>query len=222
MMLAEKPEVLACQETKVGIRVGNNELSIAGYKLFRKDRNECGGGVALYVANHLNPVQIMSCIETKLELVAVKCKIGRSTCTVATFYRPPNYSLPDFYDQLSTFASSLAHDLSSLILTGDSNVCALSKEFQKMQDITSILGLKQLITIPTHHERLIDHIFVHQSIEVISSGIGSPIEKTHTQTWVKLLLCPIRRENKSITVWNYKKTDWELVNRELMKMEILK
>jgi exonuclease III len=143
---------------------------IAGYKLFRKDRNECGGGVVLYVSENLKPVQLVTGIEKKLELIGVRCKMGHSTCIVATFYRPPNYSLDEYCDQISSFASSLDEELSSLILTGDSNICDLKNEFQKLQDICSALGLRQLINLPTHRDRLIDHIFVHQSFIFIAVG----------------------------------------------------
>jgi exonuclease III len=55
---AEAPQIIACQETKIGKNVDSCTLKINGFKLFRKDRNENGGGVALYIAEALKPKQI--------------------------------------------------------------------------------------------------------------------------------------------------------------------
>jgi hypothetical protein len=42
MMQTERPDIFACQETKIGKGVTSTSLDILNYRLFRKDRNEGG------------------------------------------------------------------------------------------------------------------------------------------------------------------------------------
>ena len=48
------PEVLALSVTWLDSSVGDGELYLPGYTLFRCDRSRCGGGVAVYCADHLS------------------------------------------------------------------------------------------------------------------------------------------------------------------------
>lgn len=47
----EKFSILAITETWLGNSYPDSLLHIEGYQLFRKDREDRGGGVALYVSN---------------------------------------------------------------------------------------------------------------------------------------------------------------------------
>jgi len=53
MITEEDLDVVGISETWLSDRISDNEISIQGYTLFRKDRNSTnkskGGGVALYV-----------------------------------------------------------------------------------------------------------------------------------------------------------------------------
>ena len=53
-----RPDILLLQETKLCSNFQNSEFSIPGYSLFRKDRTASGGGVGMYVADVLRPIQV--------------------------------------------------------------------------------------------------------------------------------------------------------------------
>ena len=42
-------DVISLNEPRLDVHINNDELKIPEYKLFRKDRNRNGGGVALYI-----------------------------------------------------------------------------------------------------------------------------------------------------------------------------
>jgi hypothetical protein len=117
--------------------------------------------------------------------------------------------------------SSLGDDVNKLFLTGDLNICALQNEYKPIEDVCENFGLKQVIDIATHNSRLIDHIFLPISIAVHSHGISPPVEKTHAQTWVKVLLSPPQYCQSNITVWKYKYADWKSFNIDLLNSNIL-
>ncbi len=45
-------QVLALSETHLDSAMSNLEIMIDGYKLYRKDRDKYGGGVAFYIKKH--------------------------------------------------------------------------------------------------------------------------------------------------------------------------
>lgn len=218
---SEKPSVIACQETKISQHVSSNTLEILGYKLFRKDRNECGGGVALFVQENLKPQRLTSGIDASLELVAVKCFLNKYEVIIASTYRPPSQPVSSFVEMLTDFTSSLGYACKDLVLTGDINICALQSEFKIMQELCSSLHMKQIIATPTHANRLIDHIYIPEAASIISSGISSPIEKKHAQTWVKVRFHASVVTTKRLPNWRFNKADWVILNMRLMQSNSL-
>jgi len=66
-----------------------------GYRLFRKDRQgRSGGGVALYVGDHLDCMQLClgmyEELTESLSCVRIKGKTGTGDIKVEICYRPPN------------------------------------------------------------------------------------------------------------------------------------
>jgi exonuclease III len=221
---ATSPHIIACQETKLGKHITSESLNIPGYLLFRKDRNECGGGVAIFVMESLKPTSLSSGVDNDLELLAVKCKLQNSNFIFATMYRPPRFPSTEFVEKVSNFISSLGTESNSLILTGDTNLCALSSEFNIIQDMCEAMQLKQIVDRPTHSLRLIDQIFIADSVEEFSYGIAPPIEKTHVQLWAKVALtCQlISKETQTCSIkYKLNKADWLSLNISLMKSRIL-
>jgi hypothetical protein len=140
---------------------------------------------------------------------------------IATTYRPPRLPIPDFVDNLSNFISTLGDQVNFLCLTGDTNICAIDAEFLPMQNLCKTFDLKQVITVPTHCKRLIDQIYVAESMEVISTGISATIEKQHAQTWVKIASASTSIRNAGTSVRKYAKANWNEINCHLMRMNIL-
>jgi exonuclease III len=222
--ITENPDVIACQETKIGSRISSDSISINGYKLYRKDRNESGGGVAIYIKDSFNAVEIKSGISSQLELVAVKCERNNKDSSVifGSMYRPPKSNIPEFIDSLSSFISYNGCLQTALIIGGDTNMCALSNEFDVLRDVCSNMKLTQVINCPTHNLRLIDQIFVSERVRAVSTGIQAPIENVHALTWTKLSLAPISNgTTPKINYWKFKAVDWQALCNELMMQDTL-
>ena len=49
-----KIDILAIDETRLDSTINDELIALSGYKVFRKDRNRFGGGVALYFLNSIN------------------------------------------------------------------------------------------------------------------------------------------------------------------------
>jgi hypothetical protein len=216
----DSPDVMACQETKMGLKAESKNVMVDGYQLFRKDRSDSGGGVALYVKESLKAERVGRGIIDSFELISVKLKLGRTTIVVASMYKPPRTPIQEFSDNLANFLSSC--ECPHVVLCGDTNTCALSNEFIQLGDICAAFNLAQIVDSPTHNGRLIDHIYVSNNIAVHSSGTNPPIEKVHASPWVRITV-PHSTPHKETgrTTWNYKRANWPGLMCNLMERNIL-
>jgi len=66
----------------------DSEINISGYQIFRADRSRHGGGVLVYIKNHLTGHAIQNCYPD-LELLWLNICSDNYRLTLGTFYRPP-------------------------------------------------------------------------------------------------------------------------------------
>ena len=108
--------ILGLGETHLYDDVYDNEIEIAGYKLFRKDRSGNNyGGIVVYLRDTINAIRRIDLEIESIEAIWVEitmpCARG---LLVAHFYRPPDGSqyldpdfLPKFRDMMSTAAYNI-------------------------------------------------------------------------------------------------------------------
>lgn len=72
-------DALLLQETKLDGSIPDSELKCEGYSLFRRDRTRNGGGVAIFVREHLK-AQLLT-IDVAAEILAVSVPL-QSTCVL--------------------------------------------------------------------------------------------------------------------------------------------
>ena len=100
LVSSTRPEILALSETWLDSSVGDGELYLPGYTLFRCDRSRCGGGVAMYCADHLT-CSVLSCgpSASGVEYLWVSIsKLHSSPLVLGCFYRPPSLPSQSVHD----------------------------------------------------------------------------------------------------------------------------
>ena len=168
--------VLALNETKVERKMGNTLLNINGYKIEREDRNNRGGGVAIYVKSSINYARRKDIPLDALELVCIEIKpVKASPFIIIAWYRPPSDPILTF-DKLEKVLQYLENENKEILLIGDTNCNLLHQEVlqspnsdlapafgstgtadantssgmcKHMIDLYEAYGLKQLIKEPT-------------------------------------------------------------------------
>ena len=183
LLVSEEIDIFAIQESKLGPNTSTDELRVSNYDLFRKDRNPSGGGVAIYAKQSLKPRLCRLPVTAALELIAVECKMSNDeSITVVNIYCPPGISrnrelFLEFVDDLTTALSML--DTAKVILMGDFNVdwLELSNSRVFLADQLAEYGLNQLVDFPTHGDKLLDHLWVSDSINVSKIGQMAPVER---------------------------------------------
>ena len=92
LVSSERPHIIAISETWLDSSVSNNEIYLAGYNLFRFDRNRSGGGIAVYCSDHL-PCSLLhgGISPAGVESLWVSVRVGcfHPFLAFGCFYRPP-------------------------------------------------------------------------------------------------------------------------------------
>src|SRR5271169_6404308 len=94
-VVEEKPDIIGITETWALETIGDGELSLEGYTMFRKDRiigeKLRGGGVLLYVKNYINVLLRDDIADVNFpENIFCDIEIGGEKTLVGVCYRPPN------------------------------------------------------------------------------------------------------------------------------------
>ena len=132
------------------------------FTIFRKDRNNNGGGVALIVNQSLSPELIT--IDTPCEVVVVKMSIPTEMVIMST-YRPPSTPIHSFTHEMSQIIT-LFNDMPVCVI-GDFNEDILLTKKTQCCTMFRIKGFKQMVTKPTRDTgTLIDHIYTNEKLHI--------------------------------------------------------
>ncbi|XP_031704084.1 uncharacterized protein LOC116383988 [Anarrhichthys ocellatus] len=142
------PDVLAVSESWLKKGVSDLEIRIPGY-VFRQDRSTKGGGMAIFVKDHLQcSVTLSKSVPKQFELLLLKIKLSTNfTLSVAVCYRPP--SAPAC--TLRALGELLAPHISSeFVLLGDLNWNMINPPDLVTQQFDA-LNLFQIVSEPTRY-----------------------------------------------------------------------
>ena len=188
-------------------------------------------GVCIYYKSSL-PLRVIN-IGFLHECLSFELQNGDKICTFVALYRSPSQSQDDFETFVDNFEMTfeLLAQKSPFLLAaiGDFNANSsnwynrdkTSLEGNTIENITSQLGLHQIINEPTHilpnSSSCIDQIFMSQPNMIVESGIHSSFHSNlhHQIVFAKfnLKICyppPYSRE-----VWHFKEAKTDLIRRAL-------
>ncbi|XDV11531.1 hypothetical protein PO909_000447 [Leuciscus waleckii] len=177
--------VLALSETHLDCSFDNSQLAVEGYRLFRKDRNQNGGGVAFYISENIAVTLREDLMGSDIEMIWLQLNIQfKKPILVGCCYRPPSPNV-DYLEKICDNIEKAAAQTKDIFLLGDFNIDWFSKKCylrRKMITITNASNLKQIVTQPTRislngkfKSTCIDHIFTNVyelCSHVISVGVG--------------------------------------------------
>lgn len=183
-------------ESWLNSRVGNNQIRIPNYKVYRWDRKvkKRGGGICVYVHKNL---LVNTCIYDEynvsnehIELFALQ--VGQK-CTkpimLISVYRPPQGKQNIFLEQL-THTLTAAMNCSKTIIVGDFNLdykMMTCKAIKTLKHLEREFNLKQLITdftrITTSTESILDHIYTNIT-DITEAGIIPLSISDHFMTYI--------------------------------------
>lgn len=172
----EKPDVVCICETHLDLLNKDllHEYQIDQYNFFHKDRNngKKGGGVAMYVASQLDPVEV-NLSESNMEILCVKLNVNN--VNIVTAYRPPKQSAQNDV----TFYKILGETLkkaNETVFLGDynlphidwNNLTGVNEESHRMIEFILDNFLTQHVKEPTRERNILDLVITTHE-DLISS-----------------------------------------------------
>ena len=95
-------DILGIAETKLDDTFPNAQFNIDGYRIFRKDRNQHGGGLLAYVRADIS------------ESVTLELQLNKTKCLIVVAYKPPNVTNHEFTLDMTNLLDRAMRDYSDI------------------------------------------------------------------------------------------------------------
>ena len=172
----DNSRAVICQtETKLSKVIDDSEVNLPGYTVYRRDRDRCEDGVAIYCRSDIKSTALLD-MSAFVEHCVMRLTLPKGDSTViCCVYRPPS-ARSEWLDHFYALMDSLSLHLYPLILTGNFNETLLvNASFAKY--LKSNYHLSQHIVRPTRISKstatLTDHLYTSHRSMVIESGVAN-------------------------------------------------
>lgn len=167
-------QVLALSETHLDMAMSNSELMINGFKLYRKDRDKYGGGVAFYIREHFGVLLREDLMNSYIEDIWVEISVPHCKPILAgCCYRPPSANL-QYLDRICESMNRVTDENKAIFLLGDFNIdwmaknCSLTKKLKSMADTCNFT---QMIIHPTRIVMKANKVSTSSCIDLIFTNV---------------------------------------------------
>ena len=245
----QEPDIIILNETWLKSTINDNEVIPSNlYKIYRCDRSTTshpvdpddpkkfrrnGGGVLIAIKLSLILSSNVINVKYKSEFIAIELILeDKSKIIIATCYRVGTLGMENFRN-ISDIIKLLLRKkkVKKFFLKGDFNLnkanwllntCTNSIE-QAFLDEFVQAGLVQLINEPTHIKGNILDILLTNSEQfindIIVSNSNGLCKSDHYSINFKINLKVNRKKTEKIKAFNYKRANWDLLNRDLSNVD---
>ena len=221
----EKLDIVAITESWSTPEVGDSELALKGYTLFRKDREreveQKGGGVLLYIRENLVAMELLEWRRKECEAVWVEVKgeNGTAVC-IGVCYRSPTASAQE-NEMLLEVINNVAKS-KVLLLVGDFNYPMIDWVMQdsagpgmEFLDVVQDNFLWQHVDQATRGDNILDLVLSTERNLVEDLRVTAPIGRSDHVT-VQFELCLEVRGGHEINFgFDYRRADYVRIAEEL-------
>ena len=204
--------IIGLNETFCNDSISDEAISLKDFQIFRKDRNNHGGGVLVYVSNALSVSRKcdLECEELEMVCLEVRPKFI-SPFIYICLYRPPS-ATKDFFSKLDDTLGKMPDNV-EVVLMGDLNCNFVkeksSSETRSLQALNEIYQFVQLIDIPTritnNTSSIIDVLECTKPEIFTEHGVITLSISDHYMIFGILSGKKLSKNLKSITYRSYKK-----------------
>ena len=140
-------DFLLISETKLNNSFPENQFLIEGYsRPYRLDRTEKGGGIILYIREHIPSRKINVDFLPKIEGFFIEINLKKAKWLLLCSYNPHKKMIQDHVNAISRQYDSLSEKYENFLLLGDLN-SEVSED--SMQDFCDVYNLKCIVKVPT-------------------------------------------------------------------------
>lgn len=205
------------------------------YSIFRKDRRDGYGGVAVFVKNTLKPVEIeLPPVFSTIEAIEIDIHLNRNTVyQFICIYHPPAKALDlQCTELLCNFLLSYQACVNPVFFVGDFNMPKISWDIPESigdssHDIfveTCLLnGLSQLVSFPTREGNLLDLVLTSHPQTINEISVTEPFASTCDHLSISFsVLIPVGFKDRTKThksFPNFRKGNYAAINKYLSMVD---
>ena len=223
-VIEENLDLVVITETWLSNKISDEEISINGYTLIRKDRSDInksrGGGVAMYVKNELNPLckpEINGDNFSESVWCSIRC--GREDTLLGVCYRAPDSTVHND-EKLYKLISEVSKG--RVVIMGDFNFAELDWSSMDKLDVshpfvesTNNNFLCQVIDEPTRGRNYLDLVLSSEESMVQNVLVEEPFETSDHQVIRFEILSKKVECAKNTLKYDYYKTDYNAVREDI-------
>ena len=139
-ILKNNIDVLLLSETMIDSSFPKAQFEIDGFTVYRRDRNEDGGGLLLYVRDDI-PSDLLS-TDSSIEGMCVELNIRKKKWLIHCIYNPHKNFISSLLNEMGKNIDKYSSNYDNFILLGDFN-CEPSE--QPLEDFCHIFSCRNLI-----------------------------------------------------------------------------
>ena len=140
-------DIFLVSETKLNDTFPDGQFTMDGFHLpFREDRNDRGGGLILFIRDHIPCRRIKVDFTPKIEAIVIEINLKKRKWLLFGIYNPRKDMITNHLDSIGKQLNTLCENYENFILIGDFNseMCE-----DAMQYFCNIYNLKNLVKEPT-------------------------------------------------------------------------
>ena len=132
-------DIFLLSESKLDSSFPDDQFSIPGYRIVRKDRDRNGGGLLLYINEDI-PFKIIqnSSLPPTLEVLPIEINLGRFKFLLIGLYKPPSVSEKEFLLHLNKAHNFFSTKYENITLIGDFNMQPGNKNLKDFCDLNQL------------------------------------------------------------------------------------
>ena len=193
-----------------------NQFIINGFHApYRADRTDNGGGLLLFVREHLPVRELKIAFPTNIEVTIIEINLKKRKWVLISSYNPHKNMIQNHLNSLGNYLNDLCKKYDTFILLGDFNseMCE-----DAMLEFSSVYNLKNLVKKPTCYKNIdnpscIDLILTNKSRSFIkTSVIETGLSDFHRLTLTIMNTTFQKQTPKILNYRNYKNFDNEKFN----------
>ena len=217
-------DVITVSETFLHEKSKKEILKINGFhEPIRKDRDQNGGGVAIYVKSNMLCKHRKDLDIPELEAVWVETNLNKEKLLIGSFYRPPS-KLISYWDLIDRSIKQASFEPVRLFILGDFNTDFLNNPSKHLINVLNFNNLKQVINVPTRLTQTTAScldLIMTSSVDLIKeSGVLPPICSDHSVPFIKLHLTKHSNSSFVRIFYDYSNLNIDKLNSDLSQKNL--
>jgi hypothetical protein len=175
LLTSDNIHILAIYETHLDNSFDDTSVAIQGYNIYRRDRNDFWGGVAVYIQSHIPVMLRGDLMSSVIEVLWLQVHLAHLKPLLGYCYRPPSAN-SQYLNNMCEMLNSVCDVNREVYFLADLNIDWFSSSCAFNFVRVILFGL--LINLPgclgTRSSTCIDHIFTN-AVEICSKAVSVPI-----------------------------------------------